>query len=85
MEQDHGAVWGYIHTDPELAQREVDGAIISNFKSQVAKIDSFTNNMESSVRSSIKRLREITNNFSNLKQIIEARKTYKSGNTQKGI
>ena len=72
MEKDHGTVWGSIQVALELYYMEVDGYLVSNFKYQVANIESFINKTEYSVFYFINIMRELTKGFIQLRQRIEA-------------
>ena len=61
-----------IPSDLELYQKEAGGTIISSLNSKVNSIDSFTNNMDSAVRSYIDRLRKLTYSLSYIWDQIEA-------------
>ena len=61
---------GTTRSTLEKFQKGVGGNALTNLKTQVPKIDSFTKKMELSVRASLNRLKELTYVFSSLCQRI---------------
>ena len=70
MVREHGIVWGYLQTAAGISHQREGEAILTSLKIQVYKIESFTKNVESEVRASINRIRDLTYTLIQLRQRI---------------
>ena len=71
MEQEQRTVWWSIRNAVEFYQKKVGEATVATLKTQVSEIDSFTKKMDSAVRASIRRIKDLIYVFSQLRQRIE--------------